>query len=128
MAQSTSGIIVAGRNGNTDPQSKRGMGTKDLRGADKERGVGVMLAGGGDVVTVSVGVRIRRRADNGNNSAAWGQTIWAPAMARVSSEPRRSKWRVVTSVAGSSCACEACVEGEPRIEACSLAAAECSRR
>ena len=94
MAQSTSGSIVAGRNGNTDPQSKRGMGTKDLLGADKECGVGAMFAGAGGVVTVSVGVRIRRRAVNGNDSAAWGQTIRAPAMACASSALRRSKWRL----------------------------------
>jgi hypothetical protein len=128
MAQSTSGSIVAGRSENTDPQSKRGMGKKDLRGADKECGVGVMSAGAGGVVTGSVGVRICRRAGDGNDRAAWGQTISAPTMASASSEPRCSNWRVVASVAGSSCACEACVEGELRVEACSLAAAERSRR
>jgi hypothetical protein len=67
MAQSASGSILEGRSGNTDPQSKRGMGTKDLRGADKECGVGVMSAGASGVVMVCVGVQIRRRAGNGNN-------------------------------------------------------------
>ncbi len=113
MAQSTSGSIVAWRSGNTNLQSKRGMGTKDLHGADKECGLGVMSAGAGGVVTVSVGARIRWRAGDGNKRAAWGRTIGAPAMAFASSKPRRSEWRVVASVAGLRCACEACVKGEP---------------
>jgi hypothetical protein len=77
---------------------------------------------------------VKRRCANppesgrGNDRAPWGRTISAPAMACASSEPRRSKWRVVTSVAGSSCACKACVEDKPRVETCSLAAAERSRR
>jgi hypothetical protein len=136
---------VAGSSGNTDAQSKRRMRTKDLRGAGKVCGFSVMSSGYGGAVAVSVGtragngmsclagqddggVRIRQRAGDGNNRAALGLTVCDPTMAYASSEPSRSKWRGLASVAGLSCACETCVQFKPRIKACSLAAAERLRR
>jgi hypothetical protein len=141
MALSTSERIMAGSSVSIDPQSKRGMGTKDLRGVGKVCGFGAMSSGAGGVVAVSVGtragdgvsclagqddgdVRIRRRAGDGNNRAVLGLTVCVPTKTCASTESSRSKWRGFASFAGSSCACETCVKVKPRVEACSLVTAE----
>jgi hypothetical protein len=91
MVWSTSERSGAGSNGNIEPQSKRGRGTKDLRGAGYGCGVRIISAEARGVV--AVGVQIRRGAGDGNNRAALGRTRCVPAVACAACGPIDAMWR-----------------------------------